>query len=420
MSDSNTDEEFTPLEDLEVGNDAELMAVPPSAKKKATGKKRKAASFGRGRAITVWVLSLLLLMLIVGYIGTVVKLVGIMGENPREIITRTFSNRSGVDTLLVGELLLIPEQRIENLGTIRQRTTEQNFANTLDFLTAIGEDNPPDIPRSLINSTIDPALIETTSIGDLPVISTDGRSPLITYARPFNKELETAQISILIHGLGISEALATAAIRLKPEISLAFSPYSVRLQDLTIAARKAGHEVLLELPMEPTDYPLRDPGPYALRKGYSAEQNITQLEWILSRAQGYVGLVNYQGDALLKDPSFVETFLPLLSRRGLMFVENGTHGPHVKHVLEEHDSYYTSLDILIDINDDEFSLQDKLNEALNIASSRGRVTIGAKPFPLFLMKLALWINELPSAEYTLTPISSKAQIHEARRLGLTG
>ncbi len=421
MTDSTAEEELEKpdgLDDLEISNDPEPMIA--QARKRSEKNAKKRMSMAGRRAMTARVLFIIILLLIGGYATTAIQLLGILSENPRTIITNTFDTRSGFDNFLVGDLLLTPDQRIENLGVIRQRSSESTSDNTLEFLSALSENSPPDIYRSLIKPTVDPNLIETTSVGDLPIISNDGRSPLITYARPFNEELETNEISILVHGLGISETLALAALRLKPEISLAFSPYTVKLQDLTIEARKAGHEVFLELPMEPMDYPIHDPGPYALRKSYSTEKNITQLEWILSRTSGYVGLINYQGDALLNDPSFVNTFLPLISRRGLMFVENGNHGDHIREALESQGSYYTNFDIQIGINDDEFSLEEKLAEALNISKEKGRVTIAIEPFPLLLMKIALWINELSGSEFTLTPISSQAQLHEARRLGLTG
>ena len=418
MTNSTAPENPQDSDDLEISDDTDLLIA--QARKRSQKDTKKRASVATRRAIAARVLFVFILLLIIGYATTAIQLLGILSQNPRNIITRTFDTRSGFDSFLVGDLLLTPDQRIENLGVIRQRSSDSAADNTLEFLGALSENNPPDVYRALIKPTVDPALIETTSVGELPIISEDGRSPLITYARPFNEDLDTSEISILVHGLGISETLALAALKLKPEISLAFSPYTVKLQDLTVEARKAGHEVFLELPMEPANYPMFDPGPYALRKHYSTEKNLAQLEWVLSRTGGYVGLINYQGDALLKDPSFAATFLPLIARRGLMFIENGNHGDHIRETLEAHSSYYTAFDLRITLNDDEFSLEEKLEQALQIAKNKGRVTISVEPFPLLLMKLALWVNELPGSEYTLTPISSQAQLHEARRLGLTG
>ena len=56
--------------------------------------------------------------------------------------------------------------------------------------------------------------------------------------------------------------------------------------------------MLLQVPMEPFDYPDNDPGPQTLLTSLDAGQNIDRLHWLMSRFQGYVGIVNYHGRAL--------------------------------------------------------------------------------------------------------------------------
>ena len=47
--------------------------------------------------------------------------------------------------------------------------------------------------------------------------------------------------------------------------------------------------------MEPFDYPDNDPGPQTLLTSLTPEQNIDRLHWLMSRFQGYVGIVSYMG-----------------------------------------------------------------------------------------------------------------------------
>ena len=72
-------------------------------------------------------------------------------------------------------------------------------------------------------------------------------------------------------------------------------PYSEGLQGWIDMARAAGHEVLLETPMEPKDYPDNDPGPYTLLADGAPQETTRRLEWVLSRATGYFGVTNYLG-----------------------------------------------------------------------------------------------------------------------------
>ena len=129
-----------------------------------------------------------------------------------------------------------------------------------------------------------PAMIEDGPFGPLPRIAPDGRRPLLAYARPFDLDDQRPRIALLVVGLGLQADLTDAAIALPGEISLHFSAYAPDLPVWFGRARRAGHEVLLDLPMEPLDYPASDPGPRTLLAGASSEDNLQRLDWLLARA----------------------------------------------------------------------------------------------------------------------------------------
>ena len=60
-------------------------------------------------------------------------------------------------------------------------------------------------------------------------------------------------------------------------------------------ARQAGHEVLLQIPLEPLDYPSKDPGPHTLLTTLPPDENFKRLQWLMSRFTGYVGITNHMG-----------------------------------------------------------------------------------------------------------------------------
>ena len=97
-------------------------------------------------------------------------------------------------------------------------------------------------------------------------------------------------------GLGIgASATGDAIAKLPKTVTLAFTPLRERSSRWVGRARSAGHEILLQLPMEPFDYPDNDPGPQTLLTNFAAAQNIDRLHWFLSRFQGYVGVTNFMG-----------------------------------------------------------------------------------------------------------------------------
>jgi hypothetical protein len=135
--------------------------------------------------------------------------------------------------------------------------------------------------------------------GALPVVAKDGTRAAKLYARPVPREQllsNMPKVALLIGGMGLNAELTRATIEaLPPEISLAFAPYGDNLQQQANAARARGHEVFLQLPMEPFGYPSIDPGPRTLVTSATAQQNIDSLYWHLSRFSGYAGVTNYLG-----------------------------------------------------------------------------------------------------------------------------
>src|SRR5215469_16204715 len=141
----------------------------------------------------------------------------------------------------------------------------------------------------------DPALIEATQQGPLPRIADDGRMPMNAYAPPSAPE-SRPRIALVVSGLGISARETAAALdHLPPQVTLAFAPYADDVQRWVSEARRRGHEVLLEVPMEPFDFPESDPGPHTLRAGQEEDSNIQRLDWALSRFTGYAGVTNLLG-----------------------------------------------------------------------------------------------------------------------------
>src|SRR4029077_15730556 len=128
------------------------------------------------------------------------------------------------------------------------------------------------------------------------------------YARPVTLTGKP-RVALIIGGLGLNaKATREAIASLPPEVTLSFVPYADGLQGWIDMARAAGHEVLLEAPMEPKDYPDNDPGPYTLMADGQQADTTRRLEWLLSRATGYFGVTNYLGSRFVQSPAAMSIF----------------------------------------------------------------------------------------------------------------
>ena len=107
-------------------------------------------------------------------------------------------------------------------------------------------------------------------------------------------------------------------------MTFAFSPYGADVERLATRARAEGHEVLLQAPMEPFDYPDNDPGPQTLLTSLTPEQNIDRLHWLMSRFQGYVGVANFMGARFTATEQALAPVLKETAKRGLIYVDDGS------------------------------------------------------------------------------------------------
>jgi len=105
----------------------------------------------------------------------------------------------------------------------------------------------------------DPKLVEATRHGAVPKIGPDGARPSSRYAQPRqlppNKK-DSPLIAVIVGGVGISTSgTADALAKLPASVTFALTPYGADLEKLAERARSQQHEILLQVPMEPFDYP---------------------------------------------------------------------------------------------------------------------------------------------------------------------
>lgn len=171
-------------------------------------------------------------------------------------------------------------------------------------------------------ATPDPALLQKSSFGDIPRIASDGRRAAAYYARPFERGANP-RVAIIVGGLGLNATLTERAIEeLPPEVTLAFAPYAKDLANWTARAREAGHEIMIELPMEGYGGGADALGPAALTTERTSGENLQRLDWLLARADGYFGVTNYLGGKFSADREAMSAVLSRISSLGLVYVDD--------------------------------------------------------------------------------------------------
>lgn len=261
---------------------------------------------------------------------------------------------------------------------------------------------PPSAPR--LAAAPDPRISETGRHGVMPKLGEGRIRALDVYAR--SEEPGTGpRIAIVVTGLGVGQAAtAGATARLPAAVSLAFLPYGSEVERAAARARDAGHEVFLQLPMEPFDYPDSDPGPQSLLTALKGPENSDRLAWALARFPGYVGVVNFMGSKLMADSAF-EPILREIGARGLGFLDDGTGPKPATAPANKTRTPIARAELVLDATPRADAIDAALAQAEARARTNGFALVSASGAALTVDRIARWARDLDSRGLRLVPAS---------------
>ncbi len=276
----------------------------------------------------------------------------------------------------------------------------------------------PPMPETETGSIVLPPvpvaeMVEESQYGPLPKVATDGRRPVEVYARPSRYAAVAGaggppRIAILVTGLGLPDSPPGDVLKgLPPTMSVAYGAYGRNLQDGVTRARDSGHEVLLQIPLEPNNYPTEDPGPHTLLTTLPPEENMKRLQWLMSRYTGYVGLTNHMG---AKFEAAQESFQPVLEelkRRGLLYVDDGSaQDSAAGQIANTIGLDYSVVSVQIDTGQSAADIAKQLAKLEAVAMERGAAIGVARAKPATIKQLAEWAGKLEAKGIVLVPVSA--------------
>jgi hypothetical protein len=248
----------------------------------------------------------------------------------------------------------------------------------------------------------DEGLLRRSAYGQVPRIGADGRRAAKVYAQTFSPGKEPP-VALIVGGLGINKSLTERAIdELPAHVTLAFAPYAKDLIFWTKRARDAGHEVMIEIPMENRDIDATALGPAALTTS-RPEANEQRLDWILSRFQGYFGATNYLGAKFSGDRAAMDALLQRLREAGVAYVDDT--GVMARNAAQKD---VTTVDRLVDPGYGDGGSQTKrdLESLEKIAKSGGDALGKTYVHDTSLGEIADWAHSLEEKGLTLAPASA--------------
>jgi uncharacterized protein len=261
----------------------------------------------------------------------------------------------------------------------------------------------------VIVAGVDQRLLEQSRYGMIPVAA-DGAKPFTAYAADADraKAAKMPVVSIVIGGLGVGAAKTVDAImKLPGAVTLAFTPYGADPGKLAERARAEHHEILLQIPMEPYDYPDNDPGPQTLLATLGPDQNLDRLYWHMSRLQGYVGIANFMGARFIATEQVMQPIIRDAAKRGLAFFDDGSAPRSVASAVAGAQAMpFAKADVTIDAVPTPGEIDRALAKLEELAKERGTAIGTASALPVSIERIGLWAKGLEAHGVMLAPLTT--------------
>ncbi len=315
----------------------------------------------------------------------------------------------------------VPINSIRNTNTLANEISSEpdtglsiiSGDNSAPEIIVIAQDDAPaqEMQNQRNEFGLFPALAEQTQHGPIPRISPDGLSPFAAYARAsIGPEAAAGKplISIIVTGMGLNESGTLDAINNLPDnITLAFAPYGRALERTVIAAREGGHELMLEIPMEPFDYPNSDPGPHTLLTGQPVRANLDRLYWLMARMGGYIGTINNMGARFTASATDLAPFMEELGSRGIGYLDDGSSNRSLTRQLARANQVpYARASLALDENPSRTAILAQLQNLEGIAREQGQAIGVISALPVSINTLVSWAAGLKENNIELVPASA--------------
>jgi polysaccharide deacetylase 2 family uncharacterized protein YibQ len=270
-----------------------------------------------------------------------------------------------------------------------------------------GDKAEPD--KTTAMTGVDPGLLEKSRYGMIPTMF-EGQKPFTVYSAEADraKAAKMPVVSIVVAGLGVGAAKTTDAImKLPSAVTLAFTPYGADPSKLAERARAQRHEILLQIPMEPFDYPDNDPGPQTLLTTLSTDANLDRLYWHLSRFQGYAGIANFMGARFVVTDAVMQPIIREAAKRGLGYLDDGAAPRSTAPALAAAQAMpFAKADFAIDAVPTAAEIDRALARLENLAKERGSAIGVASALPISIERIGVWTKALETRGILLVPLTT--------------
>lgn len=250
-----------------------------------------------------------------------------------------------------------------------------------------------------------------------PIPQSGSREPWRQFAVAYEAAKGRPRIAVVIDDMGLDKSRTARIIALPGPLTTSFLTYASDLKVQARAAQRAGHELMLHVPMEPMSL-AADAGRNVIMTGLSREELSRRLDWALGRFDGFVGINNHMGSRFTADRAGMGFVMSALKRRGLLFLDSRTTSKTVAgSVARKFNVPFARRHVFLDDNPTPAGVARQMREAEAIALRNGHVVVIGHPRDATIVALRQWLSNLEQRGFALVPISAVVDVGGQRGKG---
>ncbi|MFW6081362.1 MAG: divergent polysaccharide deacetylase family protein [Desulfosalsimonas sp.] len=248
------------------------------------------------------------------------------------------------------------------------------------------------------------------------------------YFRPAQKPVETVSVpekpeppkipekrpgvAIIIDDLGREKDIADKFLALDGRFTYAVLPGSTFQREIAESAYRKGGEVMLHQPMEPKNYPEKDPGEGALLASMTADERISIFKQNLEALPHVRGVNNHMGSKMSEESAHMNQIFSIVKKRGLYYIDSLTSDKSKS--LSSARLFqvpFAQRDVFIDHLPDPAFIRSQLKKLVDVAEQRGSAVGICHPYPVTYEVLE---DELPrlKRQVRLVPASEVVSVRK--------
>lgn len=215
---------------------------------------------------------------------------------------------------------------------------------------------------------------------------------------------EGASVALVIDDLGRSVDDVARLAELGVPVTYAVLPFESRTAEVVSELRRRGVELIVHLPMEPSNG--ADPGPGALRLAMGRRELARATRSALEAVPGAVGVNNHMGSKLSADRPAMESVVGVVARRGLYFLDSRTSAESVGYAVARGlEVPAAERQVFLDPDLRPEAVRYQFRRLLDAARERGSAIAIGHPHPITLEILREEVPLAVERGYRFVPVS---------------